>query len=557
MGIHETHDQALRRENEDLRHRLSEAVETLDAIREGEVDAIVVNKGGLHQVFTLEGAEHPYRLFVEEMQQGAVALGQDGTVLFCNHRFARMVGSEAGQVLGSRFTQYLSPASGEAWLGLAQMAAKGRAIEEIQIQHQDGGQFPASATASSIQTPQGNLLAVVVTDLTEQKSFERLIAAEEALKGEAARKDSFLTMLGHELRNPLAPIRNALYLMRKGIQDPVLMEKACAITEHQVAHLTRLVDDLLDVSRISQGKVQLKTKVIDLVEILRSVTLDYQPVCAENNLTLEVSLPSEPVQINADQERIVQVVSNLLHNAIKFTDPGGLVRLSVGVQEGDWCLVTVKDSGLGIPQEWLATVFEPFMQRRETIGRTRGGQGLGLAVAKGIVELHGGTISATSAGPGQGAELMIRLPLVNLGHHPQPHALAAETPEGVRRRRILIVEDVLDAATTMKLVLEMWGHTVEVAYDGRTGLEKANGFIPEIILCDIGLPGDLDGYILARTIKATPGLEKCCLIAMTGFGSPEIKDKASQAGFDLHLTKPVELEALAQVIARLPVLENR
>jgi PAS domain S-box-containing protein len=382
-------------------------------------------------------------------------------------------------------------------------------------------------------------------DITELKK------AEAVLKEEADRKDQFLALLGHELRNPLVPIRNAIYLVRRAGRDPALLDSACTIAEHQVAHIARLVDDLLDVSRIARGKVQLKSEAVDLVQVIQGVVRDYQPVFAENELALEASLPSTPVRVHADPARLVQMVSNLLHNAIKFTDPGGKVSLSVDVQDGAWAQVAVRDSGAGIPAEMLSSVFEPFIQSRETIGRTRGGLGLGLALAKGLAELHGGTLSAHSDGSGTGSRFILRLPVLETLERTEPQIPVSPPAPTVRGRRILVVEDLQDAATTLRLLLEMLGHTVETACDGQTGLDQADRFHPEIILCDIGLPGQLDGYGVARAIRRTPGLEKVHLVAMTGFGSTGARDKALEAGFDLHLVKPVEPETLAQVIARL------
>jgi PAS domain S-box-containing protein len=385
-------------------------------------------------------------------------------------------------------------------------------------------------------------------DITELKK------AEDVLKEEADRKDQFIALLGHELRNPLVPISNAIYLMRRAGQDPALLASACAIAENQVAHIARLVDDLLDVSRIARGKVQLRREEVDLVQVIRGVVRDYQPVFAENELALEASLPSAPVRIHADPERLVQLVSNLLHNAIKFTDPGGEVGLSVEAQGGEWVQVAVRDNGIGIPAGMLASVFEPFTQGRETIGRARGGLGLGLALAKGLAELHGGTLSAHSDGPGTGSRFILRLPALGATERPEPQVPASPPEPSAHGRRILVVEDLRDAATTLRLLLEMSGHTVETAHDGQAGLDKAGRFHPEIILCDLGLPGQLDGYGVARAIRRTPGLERVHLVAMTGFGSAGARDKAMEAGFDLHLVKPVEPEALTRVIARLPAI---
>jgi len=418
----------------------------------------------------------------------------------------------------------------------------------------DGGdRVVMTYSAPLLKDNEVNGVVALWHDVTELKRAEESMRSlSQQLKEEAVHKDEFLALLGHELRNPLMPIGNAVYLIRKAGQDAQLRDQACNIAEHQVAHLAHLVDDLLDVSRIAKGKVHLKREMIDLVQTLRGVIRDYQPVFAESSLALEAELPSEPAGIDADKARIVQAVSNLLHNAIKFTDPGGRVSLSVGLQEPGWAQVTVKDSGTGIPPELLASIFEPFMQRGETIGRTRGGLGLGLALAKGLAELHGGTLSARSDGPGMGAEFTIRLPLARVVDRPDQQALAASIMGGARGRRILIVEDGLDAAATLMLLLEFWGHTVAVAHEGRTALVKAESFSPEIILCDIGLPGDLDGYNVAREIRKHPGLAKVHLVAMTGFGSAGVKDLALQAGFELQMTKPVEPDVLERMIANLP-----
>ncbi|MDR3673038.1 MAG: PAS domain S-box protein [Holophaga sp.] len=399
---------------------------------------------------------------------------------------------------------------------------------------------------SSLLDESGRLRSILslVLDVTERTRLEA------RLKEEALRKDDFLAVLGHELRNPLVPIGNAMHLIRRAGQDRALVENACGIAEHQVAHISRLVDDLLDVSRIARGKVQLRNDDVDLVAIAARVAQDYGPVCAENGLDLELNLPSAQLRILADQERMVQVVGNLLQNAIKFTDPGGRIRLSVDLQDGRWARIQVQDNGAGIALEQLSSIFEPFMQRKETIGRTRGGLGLGLALVRGMVALHGGTIAAHSDGPGSGARFTVCLPLLQVLEGAEPAAAPAPMP-ATRGRRILVVEDLPDAALTLRLLLELSGHTVELAPDGTAALDKAASFAPEIIFCDIGLPGSLDGYDVARAIRAAPDGDKVHLIAMTGFGSPEARERTREAGFQRHLIKPVEPEALERIIADL------
>jgi len=538
-------------EVEYLRRELEEANQTLDAIRDGEVDAIVVKQRDGNQVFTLEGAERPYRLFVEEMQLGALTLGQDGAVLYCNRSFAQMVGSEPTGVVGTCFDQYLSEGGGAAWRALLAEGGDARAAGEIEMLRPDGV-IPAYATISPIQSPHGTLLAVVVADLTEQRHYERLLAAERSLREEAARMDDFLAMLGHELRNPLVPIGNAVYLIQRAHHDPKVIGAACAIVERQVAHLARLVDDLLDVSRIARGKIRLRKEAMDLTETIRLALEDHRPSLVDKGLVLEEDLPPGRVLMEGDKARIVQVLSNLLQNAIKFTEAGGRVGVTLDAGPGGRCQVTVKDSGVGFPPRSSESIFEPFMQAQETANRSPGGLGLGLALVKGIVEMHGGSVSAHSQGPGQGSEFTVQLPVLEPGGCRESVTAAPGTAEGPHPRRILIVEDLVDAATTLQMVLSSLGHQVEVALDGRDGLEKANRLEPDLVVCDIGLPGQMDGYDLAQAIRGTPRLAKTCLIALTGLGNPSDKTRAEQAGFNAHLTKPVDPAAWEAILAGLP-----
>jgi PAS domain S-box-containing protein len=388
-------------------------------------------------------------------------------------------------------------------------------------------------------------------DITERKLHEQMLEeAKEHLKEEARRKDAFLAVLGHELRNPLAPIRNAVHLI--SLQSPVAepVAAACAIAQRQLAHLTRLVDDLLDVARIARGQVQLKRLDLDLGATLQTVLEDYRTVLAEKGLTLETHLPAVRVPIHADTTRLVQAISNLLSNAIKFTPRGGRIRLDLGTQ-GRSARLRVQDDGVGIAAELLPSLFDPFRQSKETVGRSGEGLGLGLALAKGFVELHGGALTAHSDGPGGGAEFTITLPLAEPPGAPSPDDPSGSRQGPGRPRRILVVEDLVDAAITLKMVLELAGHSVAVAQDGTAALASAEAFAPELVLCDIGLPGALDGYQVARILRASPRGKELTLIAMTGFGAQEDRERALSAGFDAHLTKPVDPETLAPMIARL------
>jgi PAS domain S-box-containing protein len=488
---------------------------------------------------------------VDHSPLAVIEWGADMRLIRWSGEAERMFGWKPEEVLGKRMEDFrwVHEEDQAQVVGVSQDLSTGADPQRHSVNRnyrKDGSVVHCEWYNSSLVDESGRLRSILslVLDVTERTRLEAV------LKQEARRKDDFLALLGHELRNPLVPIGNAMHLIRRAGQDRALIENACSIAEHQVTHITRLVDDLLDVSRIARGKVLLQNDAIDLAAVVARVIQDYGPVCAQEEIALASSLPEGQIRVCADQERMVQVVGNLLQNAIKFTSAGGRIHLTVDVQDELWARVQVRDSGAGIAADQLASIFEPFMQRKETIGRTRGGLGLGLALVQGLVALHGGTVSAHSDGPGRGATFTVRLPLLQVVAAPAPPPAPMAMP-AARGRRILVVEDLADAALTLKLLLELVGHTVELAPDGRTALDKAASFAPEIIFCDIGLPGSLDGYDVARAIRAAPGGDRIHLIAMTGFGSAEARERTLQAGFQYHLIKPVEPEALERLIAAL------
>jgi PAS domain S-box-containing protein len=378
-------------------------------------------------------------------------------------------------------------------------------------------------------------------DITDRKNTEAALA--EAMR----RKDEFLAMLGHELRNPLAPICNAAYVLKKiGSQDP-RAQRAQEMIERQATHLSRLVDDLLDVSRIARGKVLLKKERVDWAQIVRSTTEDHRKEIEQRDLALEMSLPDGPVWVLGDTTRLSQVVANVLDNSAKFTDAGA-IRVELRVeQNGAWSALSVTDTGLGMAPETLSRIFEPFMQADVDLARTRGGLGLGAALTKGLVESFGGTVEVASEGLGRGTRFTVRLPLAEPGTIPE---VKRASPA---QRKVLVIEDNQDAAESLRMLLELQGTTVDVAVDGASGLKRVREFRPDVVLCDIGLPGDMDGYAVAKAVRASPDLSRIHMIALTGYGQEEDKVRAREAGFDLHMTKPVDggvLEgALASVVA--------
>ncbi|MBV9123382.1 MAG: response regulator [Planctomycetes bacterium] len=379
-----------------------------------------------------------------------------------------------------------------------------------------------------------------------ERANEALRDREEALREAHRRKDEFLAMLAHELRNPLAPLRNALHVLaQRASADPALRQSQ-EMMERQVRHLARIVDDLLDVSRIMRGTIQLRPERLDLARLVRTSALDHQGIFRQAGLALDVDVPQLPVWTMGDSIRLAQVLSNLLHNAAKFTGSGGRVsvRLTVDTQQMK-AEVAVRDTGIGIESEMLPRLFETFAQADRSLDRSKGGVGLGLSLVKGLAELHGGEVHAASGGPGCGAEFRVQLPV-----EAEPAALSEMPTAPIRtgkRLRILVVEDNRDAADSLRLLLELYGYEATVAYTGPDGVKAAEQWQPDVVLCDIGLPG-LDGYGVAHKLRQNPSTAKARLIAVTGYGAEEDRRRSQEVGFDAHLVKPVDPNALQGVL---------
>lgn len=370
------------------------------------------------------------------------------------------------------------------------------------------------------------------------------------------RKTEFLAVLSHELRNPLAPIKTGLCVLQRAAPGGPQSERARAIIERQVNQLSRLVDDLLDITRISRNKIQLQRAPLELNQLVRQTFEDHRAMFEAAGVGLEFSPSEKPVFVNADADRMVQVVGNLLQNASKFTPRGGRAHVALSCDlAAQSALIQVRDTGSGIAPGILRNLFQPFTQADRTLDRSKGGLGLGLALIKGIVELHGGEVSARSEGPDCGAEFTVRLPM-------DPAAALAATPtlasNPTAGRRMLIIEDNADAADTLREALELGGHDVAVAYDGPSGVALALELKPEFVLCDIGLPG-MDGFAVARALRADPNLCSTTLLALTGYALAEDVEKARAAGFDRHLAKPIDLHRLERIFQepRPQALESR
>ncbi|MCU0625127.1 MAG: PAS domain-containing protein [Gemmatimonadaceae bacterium] len=383
-------------------------------------------------------------------------------------------------------------------------------------------------------------LVGTVADVTERE------AAAAALREADRRKDDFLAVLAHELRNPLAPVRHAVELLRRADASPAAAARAREIIGRQVAHMTHLIDDLLDVSRIARGLVQLRTAPVDLRDIARAAVESYRAGFDAAGVRLRVELPDQPLPIDGDATRLAQVVANLLHNAEKFTPRDGVVTVRV-VEDGADVRLEVRDTGIGIAPALLPHLFTPFSQAEQGLDRSHGGLGLGLALVRGLVELHGGRVTARSDGTGQGTTMTVTLPrrtraaAVALPGAPMPTSASFA-------RRVLVVEDNRDAAEMLRALLESAGHTVCVTHDGDSGVAAARSWSPDVVLCDIGLPGALDGYAVARLLRADPALAAVPLVALSGYGRTQDRERALSAGFDHHLVKPVDLATLATAL---------
>jgi PAS domain S-box-containing protein len=402
-------------------------------------------------------------------------------------------------------------------------------------------------------------LADVAWTIIERKRAEKALQESEARSRETAEalakadinKNHFLAVLSHELRNPLAPITNSLYILDHAVPGGEQAHRAQAVIGRQVAQLARLVDDLLDVTRIARNKIPLQRQRLELGELVRRTMEDHRPQFESNEVHLELAPTSQPVFVNGDSNRLAQMVGNLLQNSAKFTGPGGGTRVSVSTDsEAKQAVVRVTDTGVGMDQEMLARLFQPFAQADATLDRSKGGLGLGLALVKGLVELHGGTIAARSPGLGQGAEFVVRLPLA-LEEGAVDGSARSSTLVPGGRRRVLIIEDNIDAADSLREALEFSAHEVEVAYNGPAGIAKAREYKPEVVFCDIGLPG-MDGFDVARAFRADDALKGAYLVALSGYALPEDVQRASEAGFDQHLAKPPNLDILEQTLARAP-----
>ena len=421
------------------------------------------------------------------------------------------------------------------------MATKTHVRNDIEIVRSDGTVLYVQNDVEPLFDERGEVCGCVsvCVDLTAHK------LAEDVLREADRRKDEFLAMLSHELRNPLAPIRNALEILRIAGDDPERAGRAHDVMERQLKQLVRLTDDLLDVSRIARGLIELRRQPTDIRAIVQEAVETAQPMIDAAGHRITIRMPKEPVYVDADAARLAQAFANILNNAVKYTDRGGLIEINATRDRG-FAVLSFTDSGIGIRASELPRIFDMFFQLDRALDRARGGLGIGLALSKRLIELHGGTLEARSQGPGHGSTFVARVPVCDPDATGDAHEQAQERPSS-SRARVLIAEDIPDAAEMLRMMLDVMGHEVKVATDGKQAVNLAKQFNPHVALLDIGMPR-MDGYEAARQIRRALG-SSILLVALTGWGQEEDQRRAKEAGFDLHLTKPAEPNVLEALIA--------
>ena len=519
----------------ELSARLEEAEETLRAVSAGEIDAFIVQGPRGEQVYSLRSVEQPYRTLVEEMQEGAAILTIAGDILYCNRQLAALVGIALEDVISRPFDRFLSGADRMAFATLRKngcgkcrarlVNASGRSIDVY---------LSLCTSRADDETERLNL---IVTDLSALLDAQ---SGRDRAEQENQAKDEFMAMLAHELRNPLSAISAATQVLEASHAQEAPALRARSIIGRQVQHLARLVDDLLDVSRVVTGKIALDQRPLDFADLVHRAVA----VCGERQNGQRLEITTQPVWIEGDLVRMEQIVNNIVGNAVKYTPAGGAIRVRVCAEDGN-AVLRVEDSGYGIAPELLPRVFDLFVQGERTLDRAQGGLGIGLTLVRRLVELHGGTVSASSEGPGRGSVFTVRLPKV-----PMPQA--AQTPLPVDHhsacsRRVLLIEDNRDAREMFRIMLELSGHEVIEAEEGLSGLEMLKSLRPDVAVIDVGLPG-LNGYEVARRFREEPDSGAVMLVALTGYGTPEARERSRKSGFDHHLIKPVNGEALEELL---------
>ena len=499
----------------------------------------------------LEAKEERYRALFESIDEGfcVVRLIRDAQGSVRDYRFeeaneAFAMHTGLQDAVGKTIRE-LAPGHENHWFQIYERVARtGEATRFVEEARAMNRWF--DVYASRLGGPGSDLVAVIFSDITQRLLAEQdLRRLNDELAQANRRKTEFLATLAHELRNPLAPLSNGLHLMRMGASKPELLDKTRQMMERQVQHMVHLVDDLLDVARISTGKVELRRQRIDLKEVVATAVETSASLIESGRHKLHVEMPSQPLPMDADPTRIAQVVSNLLNNAAKYTPEPGRITLKVRV-EGSEAVLSVTDTGIGIDPDALAQVFEMFAQVPSSAAKPLGGLGIGLSLVQSLVALHGGSVSAASPGPGQGSTFTARLPLA-VAEGAGAESQAASAPASAGQLQVMVVDDNTDAAESLGVLLDIEGHAAHIAHTGAEALQIAQEHALDVVFLDIGLP-DMSGYDVARRLRMLPGLQQTLLVALTGWGTQDDRQRTREAGFDRHLTKPAELPAVEELL---------
>jgi len=492
----------------------------------------------------LRQSEERFRLLIESVQDYAIfMLDPEGTVTSWNVGAQRIKGYERDEIVGKHFSCFFTAediAAGRPWEELAAARRNSHVELEGWRVRKTGDRFWARAVITAVHDPEGRVrgFAKVTQDLSERRHLLDLEKASRNLS-------EFIAMLPHELRNPLAPIRNATHVMSKLAPGDPAREQMRLTIERQTAQLARIVDDLLDITRITRGQMSIEHAPVDLAEVVHRAAETSAPAIESARHSLDIDVPEARLVVRGDVHRLAQLVSNLLNNAARYTPPGGNIAIKGRVEDGS-AVLRVRDTGRGIEPDMLEAIFTMFVQGRSPLERVGGGLGIGLALARRLAELHGGTLQAHSEGENKGSEFTLRLPLgESLAHGARAPEAAA--PKPAVARRVLVVDDNVDAASTLSMLLKSLGHETKVVYDGAAAIDVAAKFQPDVVLLDIGMPG-MDGYEVARRLRALKAQRPFRIVAVTGWGQDADRLRAEEAGFDVHLVKPVDAGLLVRVL---------
>ncbi len=532
ITAHKQAEPALRQARDELEGRVEERTKEL-----GRANA------------ALKESEEKLRLLADTIPQLAWMARPDGYIFWYNRRWYEYTGTTPEQMEGWGWQSVHDPEELpkvlEGWKGCI---ASGEAFDMVFPLKGADDTFRSFLTrVNPLRDDEGRILYWFGTN-TDISDIKRM---EQALRDADRRKDEFLATLAHELRNPLAPIRNSLQILKMPRVDAATVQQIREMMERQVHHLVRLVDDLLDVSRVMRGKIELRRETVELAAIVASAVETAKPLIEVQNHQLDISVPTESLLLDADPVRLTQVVGNLLTNSAKYTEANGHIWLTAR-RDGDQAVVSVRDNGIGIAPDMLPHVFELFVQVDHASTKAQGGLGIGLTLVKNLIEMHHGSVEARSRGLGEGCEFVIRLPISAQQSDPDHGRVMGQQPQQPPPSgfRLLVVDDNQDAASSLAMLFKLQGHEVRVAFSGMAALEMATTYTPDVVFLDIGMPG-MDGYEVARRLRQQPGLEKIVLAALTGWGQQEDRRRTAEAGFNHHLVKPPEPKAIETVLSEL------